>query len=44
MLMGLVAALELSRHIRRVTPFTHEVFACFVCSIYLHECVLPRTP
>ena len=35
MLMGLVAALELSRHIRRVTPFVADVFACFVCSIYL---------
>ena len=37
LLMSLVAAFELSRHIARVTPFTHDVFACFVCSIYLHD-------
>ena len=37
LLMALVASLELSRFIRRVTPFTHDVFACFVCSIYLHD-------
>lgn len=34
-LMVLCAALELSRHIRRITPFTHDIFACFVCSIYV---------
>ena len=34
-LMTLCAATELSRHIRRITPFTHDIFACFVCSIYV---------
>ena len=33
LLMGVCACLELSRHIRRITPFTHEIFAVFVCSI-----------
>ncbi|KAL1496464.1 hypothetical protein AB1Y20_016418 [Prymnesium parvum] len=36
-MMGAVAALELSRHIARLTPFTHDIFACFVCSIYVHD-------
>ena len=36
-LMLLVAATEFSRHIRRLTPFTHEIFNCFVCSIYVHD-------
>ena len=36
-LMALIAALELSRHISRLTPFTHDIFACFVCSIYVHD-------
>jgi len=35
--MLLVAATEFSRHIRRLTPFTHEIFSCFVCSIYVHD-------
>lgn len=35
LLMTVCAALELSRHIRRITPFTHDIFACFVCSIYV---------
>ena len=35
LLMGVCAALELSRHVRRITPFTHEIFAVFVCSIYV---------
>ena len=34
-LMVLCAALELSRHIKRITPFSHDIFACFVCSIYV---------
>ena len=37
LLMGLVASFEVSRLIARVTPFTHDIFACFVCSIYLHD-------
>ena len=37
LLMLLVAATEFSRHIRRLTPFTHEIFNCFVCSIYVHD-------
>ncbi len=37
LLMAITAALELSRHIRRVTPFVADVFACFVCSIYLSD-------
>eukprot|EP00966_Prymnesium_polylepis_P216208 5004912-Prymnesium_polylepis.1 len=36
-LMAVIAALELSRHISRLTPFTHDIFACFVCSIYVHD-------
>ena len=34
-LMSVIAATELSRHIAHLTPFTHEIFACFVCSIYI---------
>lgn len=37
LLMALVAATATSKHIRRLTPFTHDIFACFVCSIYLHD-------
>lgn len=37
LLLGVAASLELSRHIRRLTRFTHDVFACFVCSIYVYE-------
>ena len=37
LLMVLIAATEASRHIRRLTPFTHDIFACFVCSIYVHD-------
>jgi hypothetical protein len=37
MLMAVVAATATSKHIRRLTPFTHDIFACFVCSIYLHD-------
>ena len=37
LLMALIAASEASRHIRRLTPFTHDIFACFVCSIYVHD-------
>ena len=36
-LMASVAASEFSRHIRRLTPFTHDIFACFVCSIYVYD-------
>ena len=35
LLMAVCACLELSRHIRRITPFTHEIFAIFVRSLYL---------
>jgi len=37
LLMGVVAALAWSRHITRLTPFTHDIFACFVCSIYVTD-------
>jgi hypothetical protein len=37
LLMAVVAATAASKHIYRLTPFTHDVFACFVCSIYLHD-------
>lgn len=37
LLMAISAATQISRHIKRLTPFTHDVFACFVCSIYLHD-------
>ena len=40
LLMGLIAATELSRHITRLTPFTHDIFACFVCSIYVSDGVV----
>ena len=26
-----------SRHLQRLTPFTYEIFACFVCSIYVYD-------
>lgn len=32
-LMFAIAALQLSKHVRRFTSFTLEIFACFVCSI-----------
>ena len=35
--MAAIAALGLSRHISRLTPFTHDIFACFVCSIYVSD-------
>lgn len=34
-LMVFVSATELSRHVKMLTPFTHDIFACFVCSIYV---------
>eukprot|EP00656_Telonema_subtile_P053035 TRINITY_DN7554_c0_g1_i1.p1 TRINITY_DN7554_c0_g1~~TRINITY_DN7554_c0_g1_i1.p1 ORF type:complete len:574 (+),score=136.98 TRINITY_DN7554_c0_g1_i1:245-1966(+) len=34
-LMTVVAGLELSRHIQTLTRFTHDIFAVFVCSIYV---------
>ena len=34
-LMVVVAMTEFSRHISTLTAFTHEIFACFVCSIYV---------
>lgn len=37
LMLGAAAMLELSRHIRRLTRFTHDIFACFVCSIYVYE-------
>ena len=33
--MAVCACLELSRHVIRITPFTHEIFAVFVCSLYV---------
>ena len=33
--MFLVATLRLSTLARRFTPFTLDIFACFVCSIYI---------
>jgi len=35
--MILVAGLEMSRWIKHLTRFTHEIFAFFVCSIYIHD-------
>merc|ERR1711998_367431 len=35
--MGLIAAFELSRFTRLFTRFTHEIFACFVCSVYISD-------
>ena len=37
LLMATVAATEFSRHIRRLTPFTHDIFTCYVCSIYCYD-------
>jgi len=37
LLMSAVAAFAWSRHITRLTPFTHDVFGCFVCSIYVTD-------
>ena len=37
LLMVAAAAVELPRLIRRLTPFTHDIFACFVCSIYVKD-------
>ena len=31
-LMVFVSATELSRHVKMLTPFTHDIFACFVRS------------
>ena len=36
-LMCVIAFSGFSKHIQRFTPFTYEIFACFVCSIYLHD-------
>ena len=36
-LMCAIAFSGFSKHIKRFTPFTYEIFACFVCSIYLHD-------
>ncbi|KAL1520700.1 hypothetical protein AB1Y20_022269 [Prymnesium parvum] len=36
-LMFTIAFTGVSTHIQRLTPFTHEIFACFVCSIYLYD-------
>ena len=36
-LMFAIAFSGFARHIQRLTPFVHEIFACFVCSIYLHD-------
>ena len=35
--MFIVAAFELSRWIKYLTRFTHEIFNFFVCSIYVHD-------
>ncbi len=36
-LMMLVAATELSRYVRHLTRFSHDIFACFVCTIYVYD-------
>lgn len=36
-LMLMIAALELSRWIGYLTRFTHDIFAFFVCSIYIYD-------
>ena len=33
--MLIVAALEISRYIKHLTRFIHDIFAVFVCSIYI---------
>ena len=38
--MTLIAALELSRHIKLLTRFLHDIFAFFVCSIYVVDGVM----
>eukprot|EP00947_MAST-08B_sp_MAST-8B-sp1_P006582 g6582.t1 len=35
--MTAVASLEMTRWIKRLTRFTHELFAFFVCSIYIED-------
>lgn len=35
--MFLIAGLRLSSHAQRFTPFTLDIFACFVCSIYMFD-------
>ena len=35
--MVAAAAVELPRLNCRLTPFTHDIFACFVCSIYVKD-------
>eukprot|EP01059_Diplonema_ambulator_P015316 TRINITY_DN26425_c0_g1_i1.p1 TRINITY_DN26425_c0_g1~~TRINITY_DN26425_c0_g1_i1.p1 ORF type:complete len:555 (+),score=153.62 TRINITY_DN26425_c0_g1_i1:34-1665(+) len=35
--MTLVAGFEMSRWIAHLTRYTHEIFAFFVCSIYIHD-------
>ena len=35
--MIVVAAFEISRFIKLLTRFTHEIFAFFVCSIYIYD-------
>jgi len=35
--MTLVAGFELSRWIKHLTRFTHDIFAFFVCTIYIHD-------
>ena len=35
--MTIVAAFEISRFITKLTRFTHEIFAFFVCSIYIED-------
>ena len=37
LLLAAMAVARVSRYAYRLTPFTHEIFACFVCSIYLSD-------
>eukprot|EP01063_Lacrimia_lanifica_P028716 TRINITY_DN4241_c0_g3_i1.p1 TRINITY_DN4241_c0_g3~~TRINITY_DN4241_c0_g3_i1.p1 ORF type:complete len:571 (+),score=203.23 TRINITY_DN4241_c0_g3_i1:61-1773(+) len=41
--MILVAGFELSRWILYLTRYTHEIFAFFVCSIYIHDGIVGVT-
>jgi hypothetical protein len=38
--MMLIAAFEVSRHIKLLTRFLHEIFAFFVCSIYVVDGIM----
>eukprot|EP00966_Prymnesium_polylepis_P083871 1942020-Prymnesium_polylepis.3 len=36
-LMFVIAFTGISNFLHRLTPFTHEIFSCFVCSLYLYD-------